>query len=138
MRAKLKAAGLGAQVLVDSAGTMGLHAGEPPDARAVRHAAARGYDIAALRARRVKPEDLAEFDWVLAMDNTHLVRLQQLQQPGMKAQISLLLDHASLQAGVREVADPYYAPPAAFERVLDEVEDACDGLVNEARQWLRL
>lgn len=138
LRAKLKAAGLGQQVLVDSAGTLGLHAGEPPDARAVRHAAARGYDIAGLRARRLKPDDLAQFDWVLAMDDTHLARLKQLQQPGMKAQVSLLLDHAPRFAAVREVADPYYANPAAFDQVLDQVEDACDGLVAEARQWLRL
>jgi protein-tyrosine phosphatase len=138
LRAKLEAAGLGRQVLVDSAGTLGLHAGEPPDARAVRHAAARGYDIAGLRARALKAADLTDFDWVLAMDDSHLARLNALRQPGAKAQVSLLLDHSARFSSVREVADPYYATPAVFEQVLDQVEDACDGLVAEARQWLRL
>lgn len=32
-------------------------------------------------------------------------------------------------AGVREVPDPYYGSAAGFERVLDLIEDACDGIV---------
>ena len=39
--------------------------------------------------------------------------------------------------GLVAVPDPYYGPPAGFERVLDLVEDACDGLVSELTQSLR-
>ena len=64
LRAKLQRAGLAGRVLVDSAGTLGSHSGEPPDPRAVRHAAQRGYDIAGLRARAVTADDFTRFDAV--------------------------------------------------------------------------
>ncbi len=47
-RAKARAAGL--DVVTDCAGTGGWHIGQPPDRRAVRAAAARGYDLSDLRA----------------------------------------------------------------------------------------
>ena len=130
LRAKLERAGLGARVLVDSAGTNGYHAGEPPDARALRHARERGYDLSALRARKLERDDLSRFDWVLAMDAGHLQRLQELTRVQAGARIGLLLEHAQRFPGEREVPDPYYGTPAGFERVLDLVEDACDGLVE--------
>jgi hypothetical protein len=48
LRAKLQQAGLHTAFAVDSAGTQGYHTAEPPDPRAVRAAAARGYDISRL------------------------------------------------------------------------------------------
>ncbi|MBK1686898.1 low molecular weight protein-tyrosine-phosphatase [Rubrivivax gelatinosus] len=129
LRARLDAAGLGKQVQVDSAGTHGYHAGEAPDPRAVRHAAARGYDLARLRARKVEREDFSRFDWILAMDEDNLARLRQIAPDDAHADLGLLMDHALRHAGVREVPDPYYGSAAGFERVLDLVEDACDGIV---------
>lgn len=129
LRAKLEAAGLGRQVRVDSAGTLGYHAGEAPDPRAVRHAAARGYDLTRLRARKVEREDFSRFDWILGMDEDNLARLRQIAPDDARADLGLLMDHALRHAGVREVPDPYYGSAAGFERVLDLVEDACDGIV---------
>jgi protein-tyrosine phosphatase len=130
LRAKLQAAGLHKKVEVDSAGTLGAHAGEPPDARAIKHAAARGYDLRKLRARRLSRDDFDHFDHVLAMDESHLQRLRELAPAGSRARISLLLEHSAHFAAQREVPDPYFGPPAGFERVLDLVEDACDGLLG--------
>ena len=69
-------AGLDAAFTVDSAGTFGSHAGEPPALPAIKTAARRGYDIASLRARQVVAADIARFDLVLAMDRGHLARLR--------------------------------------------------------------
>ncbi|WP_164962733.1 low molecular weight protein-tyrosine-phosphatase [Rubrivivax sp. JA1026] len=129
LRAKLDAAGLAKRLRVDSAGTHGYHAGEAPDPRAVRHAAARGYDLARLRARKVEREDFSRFDWILAMDEDNLARLRQIAPDDARADLGLLMEHALQHAGVREVPDPYYGSAAGFERVLDLVEDACDGIV---------
>ncbi len=129
LRSKLEQAGLGRRVFVDSAGTQGSHAGEAPDARAQRHALARGYDLSTLRARKLVVDDLQRFDWVLGMDEGHLARLRELAPPQAAARIGLLTDHALRFAGASEVPDPYYGAPAAFEQVLDLVEDACSGLV---------
>ena len=48
MRAKLEAAGLADRVEVDSCGTTGWHAGEPPTRQAVAVARSRGYDLSGL------------------------------------------------------------------------------------------
>src|SRR5882762_10902346 len=61
-------AGMAGAVTTDSAGTHGYHIGEPPDPRAQASAAARGYDLGALRARRVERADFERFDLVVAID----------------------------------------------------------------------
>ena len=61
---------------IDSAGTHDYHVGEPPDPRAIEHAARRGYDLTPLRARQVTAADFREFDRILAMDRGHLRQLK--------------------------------------------------------------
>jgi protein-tyrosine phosphatase len=129
LRLKLRQAGLHEQVRVDSAGTGGWHAGEPPDPRAVRVAEARGYDLAPLRARQVRAEDFSRHRWVLAMDQDNLSWLRGKAPPEAAAELGLLMAHAQRHRDVLEVPDPYYGTQAGFERVLDLVEDACDGLL---------
>ncbi len=135
LRVKLQRLGLHGRVEVDSAGTHGYHTSEPPDPRAIRHAAQRGYDISRLKARPVSDEDFARFDWVLAMDETHLLWLRKRQPPDTPARTDLLMAYARQHADVPEIPDPYYGGPAGFDRVLDLVEDACEGLAAHlARQ----
>ncbi|MDO8419669.1 MAG: low molecular weight protein-tyrosine-phosphatase [Rubrivivax sp.] len=129
LRAKLRQAGLHTRVVVDSAGTHGYHAGEAPDPRAIRTAAQRGYDLAALRARPVQPEDFSRFHWLLAMDEANLTWLRSRLPEGAGPRMGLLMEHARRHADVREVPDPYYGAASGFEHVLDLVDDACEGLV---------
>ena len=130
LRAKLKQAGLQGRVVVDSAGTHGYHTGEAPDPRAIRHAAKRGYDIAGLHARPVVPADFGHFHWMLAMDEANLAWLKKRLPAGATPRIELLMPFAQVRRGEQAVPDPYYGAPAGFERVLDLVEDACDGFVQ--------
>lgn len=134
LRDKLLRAGLHGRVLVDSAGTQGYHASEPPDARAVRAAAQRGYQIGSIRARPVRIEDFASFDWLLAMDQTHVDWLRKRSPPATASRISLLMPFASRHPGTQDVPDPYYGGPAGFEHVLDLLEDACEGVVERLRE----
>jgi protein-tyrosine phosphatase len=136
LRGKLAQAGLATQVRVDSAGTGGWHAGEAPDPRAIRAAAQRGYDLAPLRARQVQAADFHRHTVVLAMDDDNLDWLRQKAPPDATARLELLMAHARRHTEVAEVPDPYYGSPAGFERVLDLVEDACDGLVARLREEL--
>ena len=71
-------AGLAQRCKVDSAGTHGHHIGQPPDARARRHASARGYDISAHRARALTTRDFEHFDLVLVMDGANEVAARAL------------------------------------------------------------
>ncbi|MCA0241276.1 MAG: low molecular weight phosphotyrosine protein phosphatase [Proteobacteria bacterium] len=129
LRARLDRAGLGDRIAVDSAGTHGFHVKEPPDPRAQQHARQRGYDLSPLRARRVVGEDFVRFRRILAMDEGHLQWLQEAAPPDASARVELLMNHAARFGGQTEVPDPYYGSAADFEKVLDLVEDACDGLV---------
>jgi protein-tyrosine phosphatase len=131
LRARLAAAPELA-VEVDSAGTHGYHVGDPPDPRAIAHAARRGVDIAGLRARQVMLADFERFDLVLAMDHANLARLQAQCPPSQAHKLKLMLDYAP-RASLREVPDPYYGDAAGFEQVLDLLELAADGLVEALR-----
>ena len=130
LRAKLERAGLQRRVVVESAGTSGLHAGEPPDPRGQRAATARGYDIDRLRARGVTEADFRQQDLLLAMDRQNLEWLRRQAPADGSAAIELLLDHGTGHSGISEVPDPYYGSAQGFEHVLDLIEDACDGLVQ--------
>lgn len=121
--------GLAERIESDSAGTHDYHLGAPPDARAQAAAMRRGYDLSALRARQVTAEDFADFDYVLAMDETNRKALRQLCPAHNRDRVRLLLEFAT-EAGRREVPDPYYGGDQGFEEVLDMVQDAAQGLLR--------
>jgi protein-tyrosine phosphatase len=132
LRHKLAQAGLGGGVAVDSAGTQGYHTSEPPDLRAVKAAARRGYDLSTLKARPIRPEDFTTTDWMLVMDRSHLEWLQR-RSAAAQVRSALLMSLATRHGGIDEVPDPYYGGPEGFERVLDLIEDACDGVIQRLR-----
>ena len=77
MRRLVADAGLEDVVEVDSAGTGGWHAGEPPDARATAAARRRGVTLEG-GARQVRPDDFERFDLIVAMDRENLRELHAL------------------------------------------------------------
>jgi protein-tyrosine phosphatase len=132
LRDKLDAAGLGRRVTVASCGTHDYHVGDPPDQRAQRHAAERGYDLSSLRASCFADEDPAAHDLIVALDRGHERFLKRLVDAG---KVRLM---TSWIAGVSpgDVPDPYYGGAAEYEHALDLIEAACDGLVAELKQRL--
>ncbi|MDR2195034.1 MAG: low molecular weight phosphotyrosine protein phosphatase [Gallionellaceae bacterium] len=126
-------AGLSQSIEIDSAGTHDYHIGKAPDARAQRAAARRGYDMSPLRARQVEAADFKRFDYVLAMDDDNLAILQRLRPRDATAHLGLFLDFAKRHEE-REVPDPYYGGEAGFERVLDLIEDASEGVLEGMRR----
>lgn len=132
-RAQVQTAGLERWIDIDSAGTHGFHVGLPPDRRAVRTAAERGYDLSDLRARQIGTADPGQFHYVLAMDHANLQFLEGLAGDQGTARPVLLLDFAEGLQG-REVPDPYYGAANGFDEVLDLVEAGCAGLLEEIRR----
>ena len=128
-------AGLLERLHIDSAGTHGYHAGEPPDHRAIVAARARGYDIAARRARQVDRDDFARFHWILAMDQANLRVLTELRPREYQGHLGLFLDLAP-EVGTREMPDPYYGGAAGFQRVLDLSEVVSNTLVARLQRAL--
>ena len=122
--------GLEGRVVVRSAGTHDYHLGECPDARTLKHAKRRGYDLSAQRAMQVAREHFDEFDYILAMDRGHLRELRAIAPQGARARLGMFLEPSARWKG-EDVPDPYYGGPEGFERVLDMVEEA-------AERWLDL
>ena len=132
-RAMAEERGLKGVVEFDSAGTHGYHAGEPPDDRACKVAAQRGYGLAGLRARKVAVDDFSRFDMILAMDRQNLAALQRLCPESHLQKLQLFLDFGS-GTDTDEVPDPYYGNLSGFDRVLDLCENAAAGLLDEIRR----
>jgi protein-tyrosine phosphatase len=133
MRKLLRDEGLDGQIDLDSAGTGGWHAGDPPDARATAAARARGIALEGA-ARRVTRADFDDFDLLIAMDRENeRDLLARAPDPEARAKVRLLreFDPASVAAGDLDVPDPYYGGPNGFEHVLDLVQAACRGLLDE-------
>jgi protein-tyrosine phosphatase len=129
LRAAIERRGLADRVLVASAGTHDYHVGEAPDARSVRHAKRRGYDLSALRASQVAREDFDRFDYILAMDRGHLRILRAIAPADARAKLGLFLEPSARWKG-EDVPDPYYGGPKGFEEVLDMVEEAAERWVE--------
>jgi protein-tyrosine phosphatase len=123
-------AGLGDRIAADSAGTHGYHIGDPPDPRSIRMAASRGVDIAAQRARKVTGEDFDAFDYIVAMDTSHLNALEQMRGGG-KAKLALLLPYGD--SGRKDVPDPYYLQERAFAEAFDLIENGILGFLAHLR-----
>src|SRR5213592_5302144 len=85
------AADAGMAVTADSAGTHGYHIGEPPDSRAQKAAAKRGYDLSALRARTIEGADFQRFDLILAMDQDHHAILSRIAGSSADHKLKLMM-----------------------------------------------
>ncbi len=129
LRAMVEQSPLAGKVEIDSAGTTDYHTGSRPDPRAIRIAAARGYDLGKIRARQVKAQDFERFDYILAMDNTNVRHLRETWPESASARVERLLDYGRTPAN-QEVPDPYYGSERDFEHALDLIENGCRGLLE--------
>jgi protein-tyrosine phosphatase len=154
MRALVRDAGLEDQIELDSAGLGSWHVGSRPDGRAAAAARARGISLNG-RARTVSRDDFDDFDLLLAMDRSNLRELRRMapdEQARAKVRLLREFDPASRSGGTEprasgdldlrdrvaperdlEVPDPYYGAAGGFEEVLDLVQAACAGLLEEIR-----
>ena len=135
MRRLVEDAGLADRISVESAGTGAWHAGEPPDRRATLAARRRGIGLEGA-ARQVTPEDFRDFDLLIAMDRSNLRDLLAVapdEDAADKVRLLREFDPTSAGAPDLDVPDPYYGGDRGFETVLDMVEAACRGLLDDLR-----
>jgi protein-tyrosine phosphatase len=118
---------------IDSAGTHAYHIGEPPDERAQAACARRGIDISPLRGRKAIAADIDRFDYVLAMDHENYEDLRDICPAGRESRIRLFMEFAP-DRPEEEVPDPYFGGASGFDRVLDMIEDAARGLLEDIRR----
>lgn len=127
-------------------GGYSYHEGDAADSRMRSAASKRGIAVTS-RSRPLAPRDLEEFDVVVAMDSAnraaiarardHWISQGKLEDGGRKerARVVMMTEYlrdeklSKLAGGA--VPDPYYGGEKGFETVLDLLEDACEGLLEE-------
>ena len=111
---------------IDSAGTGAYHLLEPPDYRTME--TLRKHKITDYNhgARKVREDDIREFDYVFAMDSSNLHDLQRIQRrvdakgEKSKAKVMLFGDYSGKKRA-EHVEDPYYGADNGFETVYEQV-----------------
>jgi len=121
-------AGRDEEFQVDSAGTIGYHAGEMADRRMRSAAKERGYLLES-RARRIGLADFDRFDLIVTMDDENFAEVQEMN-PGTGARVVRMCDYCEVH-DESEVPDPYYGGEAGFHKVIDILEDACENFLRQ-------
>lgn len=131
MKHLVEEAGLEERFVIDSAGILSYHQGELPDPRMRAHASRRGYDLTH-RSRPVRISDFYDFDLIIGMDDRNIEDLKE-RAPSVETErkIRRMTDYCTRFTQADYVPDPYYGGAEGFEYVLDLLEDACAGLLQE-------
>lgn len=125
-------AGVEKQISCDSAGTSSYHLGSLPDRRTRENALEHGLTLTH-RARRLTGEDLAQFDYFVAMDEKNLEAIEKLnyRSTGLYTTdtIFLLREFDPDVSDEPDVPDPYYEGPDVFEEVYQITLRCCRQLL---------
>jgi protein-tyrosine phosphatase len=118
---------------VDSAGTIGYHSGEMPDARMRQHASQRGYNLISRARQFDAKKDFEEFDYIVTMDDDNYSSIISLDKKNLHKQKIFKMTSFSSDKSVTEVPDPYYGGSEGFENVLDILEDSTNNLLRKIK-----
>lgn len=125
--------GLQDKIEIDSAGTGSWHIGHPPHRGTQKILQQNKISTEGLVARQINGEDLAKFDYVVAMDSENEKNIHRLLQHNSKAEVFRLLDVTEQHKG-KDVPDPYYT--GNFDEVYQLVKDGCEQLLGKIKQTL--
>lgn len=120
--------GLDDQIFVDSAGTGNWHIGEPPHKGTIEILSKNNINVEGLKARQIQPQDLEEFDYIIAMDADNRKNIENIKAAYPKADVSLLLEHVPKIQDIN-VPDPYFT--GNFIEVYELVEKGCEALLSK-------
>lgn len=128
--------GISEKIEIDSAGTSGCHVGEKADSRMREHASARGYELLSLSRKFDSNRDFAYFDKIIVMDASNKRDvLEQNFSDEHTSKVVMMTDYC-LTRTEKMVPDPYYGGADGFENVIDIIEDASRGLLEEIKKTL--
>ena len=121
---------------VDSAGTSGYHAGDPPDRRSVETARSRGITVTGV-SRQIAEADVHDFDYVIVMDAENRGHVDRLRERVAGIARVHRLREWDPEKGQLDVPDPYYGGERGFEDVHDIVERSCAALLDHLLEEVR-
>ena len=116
---------------VESAGTNGIHIGEPPHRLSQKVALMNGVDISKQRSRRLHPEDFDQYDRIYAMAADVMDEMKFLAGKKFKAEKVTLLMNCIYPGQDIDIPDPWYGPEPGYHEVYRMIEQACDKLISQ-------
>ncbi len=126
-------AGLSDKIQCDSAGVASYHIGQLPDLRTRQNALTHGLTLTH-RARRMTGEDLAQFDYIIAMDESNFEAVMKLSQRSVGLvhddTVFLLREFDPTISDEPSVPDPYYEGPDVFDEVYQIAHRCCGELLK--------
>lgn len=132
-RRLVEEAGLTGEIQCDSAGTSSYHIGELPDRRTRENALEHKLTLTH-RARRMIGEDLARFQYFVAMDEANFDAILKLSHRSIglvsEDNIFLLREFDPAVSDQPNVPDPYYEGPEVFEEVYQICLRCCQQLLT--------
>jgi len=118
---------------VDSAGTIGIHAGDSPDSRMMQTSKSFGVSIEHLRARQFIQNDFEQFDIIFAMDKSNLSNILKLAKSEKdKQKVHLILNMSHIGKNL-EVPDPYFGGEQGFIDVYNLLDEATDSILEKLK-----
>lgn len=117
---------------IDSAGTIGFHAGESPDYRAKAELMKHGINISDLRARKITVEDFEYYDYIYTMDHNNHADLLQMVPSEFKHKIEMFMN-LSVPGKNIPVPDPYYGGDQGFTKVYEMINKSAIALAEKIK-----
>jgi protein-tyrosine phosphatase len=129
---KIREKGLENFFEADSCGTSNYHIGSRPDTRTIKNALQNGVSISHL-GRQLCTQDLDEFDFVFAMDQSNHANILRLDNAGNHAhKINLMREFDPVNQG--EVPDPYFGGESGFQEVFDILDRSLENFIAHLEQ----
>lgn len=116
-------------ILVESAGTGGWHAGQPPHHLSQKVATQHKVDISCQKARTFRANDMLEFDFVYFMDEDNLEDARRISGKNWIPEKAALILDLLPEQGLREVPDPYYGDFEDYIFVFNLLDEACERIL---------
>ncbi|KAL9054846.1 MAG: hypothetical protein Q9162_003878 [Coniocarpon cinnabarinum] len=132
--------------VIDSAGTGAYHALSPPDPRTMETLEKHGVTTYDHAARKLRPQDFLDFDYIFAMDSenledieeakTRFVRNRKRSSAAEEKPLAKTLMYGSFggKSADEEVDDPYYGGQNGFDVAYEQVTRFAKGFLTSLEE----
>ena len=134
LRARAAALGRTSEFEIASAGIAVSPASISADPRAIAATARRGIDIRDHRCRPFSAADFTGPGLILGVDHAVYAALTTRAPTNTTARIAYAMDFAADTPIGTEIPDPWCGGPADYERALDQITRAVDGILSASRR----
>ena len=116
---------------IESAAIGPWHIGDLPDSRMRRCGSKHGYNFNS-RAQQLDSSYIDRFDLIIGMDHENIRAIKAKARSAEDVgKIRLMADYLRHHPSQPTIPDPYYGAERDFELVIELLEDACEGLLEE-------